>query len=374
MRVANRLAAPPLFLLLLLAAASAQPFEPRHYYDHRCPAATTLSPTGLVLDPASTSAYMLAPLEANATIQDCANLCCHDWSCEAFAFCETSSATKCQGMGGHEGNPINGSCDLGKPCCVLKDDGSDQLILPGVEWQGIQTGHRGMLSAQNPPYPNSTTVRRAQIEQKMYVGVNGDEFPITWGRDGAQYTGAGDNKQQIGHGHSLASSPLSFFKVVGGPTEMGCTVETPSPNNTQPAPICKNITMQGKSIAVDSPTASKACPHWRDDCGDGKPCPNLKSSGVLALGDGTLYWAVSCFNYGDDEVFNRQRYGPAWIITSADGGVTFNESATPTDMFPGRLAAPRFVQYGRGNEGAPAGHEEYVYVFFPGTVCIPTSR
>ena len=36
--------------------------------------------------------------------------------------------------------------------------------------------------------------------------------------------------------------------------------------------------------------------------------------------DGVLYWAISCFNYGDDPVFDRQRYGPAWIITSHDKG------------------------------------------------------
>ena len=33
-------------------------------------------------------------------------------------------------------------------------------------------------------------------------------------------------------------------------------------------------------------------------------------------------------------------------------------------MFPGRLAAPRFVQYGKNNDGAP---DDYVYVYFPGT-------
>ena len=71
------------------------------------------------------------------------------------------------------------------------------------------------------------------------------------------------------------------------------------------------------------------------------------------------YWAVSCFNYGDDAVFNRQRYGPAWIITSHDNGVTWNETATKTDMFTGRLAAPRFIQYGKDYEGAPSA---WVYV------------
>ena len=96
----------------------------------------------------------------------------------------------------------------------------------------------------------------------------------------------------------------------------------------------------------------KACPGWHEGI------PNLKSSAVLSV-DGVLYWAVSCFNYGDDAVFNRQRYGPAWIITSHDNGVTWNETATKTDMFTGRLAAPRFIQYGKDYEGAPSA---WVYV------------
>ena len=62
---------------------------------------------------------------------------------------------------------------------------------------------------------------------------------------------------------------------------------------------------------------------------------------------------------GDDAVFNRQRYGPAWIITSTDKGKTWNLTATPTDMFPGRLAAPRFVQYGQDFSGAP---DDWVYL------------
>lgn len=31
----------------------------------------------------------------------------------------------------------------------------------------------------------------------------------------------------------------------------------------------------------------------------------MKASGMLDV-NGTLYFAVSCFNYGDDPVFNRQ--------------------------------------------------------------------
>lgn len=44
-------------------------------------------------------------------------------------------------------------------------------------------------------------------------------------------------------------------------------------------------------------------------------------------------------------------------------GKTWNLTATPTDMFPGRLAAPRFVQYGQNFADAP---DNWVYVYFPG--------
>ena len=49
----------------------------------------------------------------------------------------------------------------------------------------------------------------------MEIGINGDEFPITWDQDGNQYTGAGDNSQP-----GESGSPLSFFRVAGGPTDM----------------------------------------------------------------------------------------------------------------------------------------------------------
>jgi hypothetical protein len=44
--------------------------------------------------------------------------------------------------------------------------------------------------------------------------------------------------------------------------------------------------------------------------------------------------------------------------------VTLNLTALSTGMFPGRLAAPRFIQYGQDYAGAPS---DWVYVYFPGT-------
>jgi hypothetical protein len=85
---------------------------------------------------------------------------------------------------------------------------------------------------------------------------------------------------------------------------------------------------------------------------------------MLAL-DGTLYWAVACFDYLDpdltklpgprgydglDRVFNRQRYGvndTSWIVSSADHGLTWNVSATAFNFFRGRLASPRFINAGQ---------------------------
>ena len=67
--------------------------------------------------------------------------------------------------------------------------------------------------------------------------------------------------------------------------------------------------------------------------------------------DGALYWAISCFDYGDDPIFDRQRYGPAWIVASRDGGATWDEDAM-NGTFAGNLAAPRFLQFGRDNAGA----------------------
>lgn len=317
------------FLIAILIAPcvgqphNALPFDPRHHFDKRCPAGVTLDAVGMVRDPNSGSSYLSAVLPEGSKVADCAKACCGDWSCEAFIF------------------------DSQSRNCTFKDD-IDALVQGPVK--GVQSGIRAKLPSKSPPYRKSSAILQAALNPEIFIGVNGDEFPITWGRDGNQYTGAGDNHQV-----DKPASPLSFFKVAGGPKEMNCT--HPPTKHNQPSPVCTNITMQGDSIPVKGPAFEKVCPQWRADT------PNLKSSAVLSV-DGVLYWAVSCFNYGDDGVFNRQRYGPAWIITSKDNGITWNLSATPTDMFPGRLAAPRFVQYGQDYAGAP---DDWVYVYFPGT-------
>ena len=417
MRTAGALlAAPALFGVALGQPSHANPIDPRHHFDERCPKAVTLDATGTQRDPSSTSSYLWTPMAASATVEECARLCCGDWSCEAFAFVKPKAgpapappadgsltgdwlnhdslrgvsqitmrqegtqltATSLQphvsfwagasgsidgkrgfltfgdsALGNSEDSKVNnnrsftvsadnselylerlsfdppgftqnftratapfgpgGNCTGSTPCCVFKDD-IDKVVKSPAD-SGVTTGRRAKLPARPPPYPNSTKVLGAVLHPKMEsvppisrwpsllsdsvaalrIGINGDEFPITWDEDGNQYTGAGDNSQA-----NETGSPLSFFQVKGGPTEMDCTY--PPTHGNQPSPVCKNIHEMGVHVPVQGPDASKACPAWHSGI------PNLKSSGVLSL-DGVLYWAVSCFNYGDDAVFNRQRYG-----------------------------------------------------------------
>eukprot|EP01052_Picozoa_sp_SAG31_P066671 SAG31_NODE_25464_length_461_cov_0.588398_1_plen_137_part_01 len=57
-------------------------------------------------------------------------------------------------------------------------------------------------------------------------------------------------------------------------------------------------------------------------------------------------------------------YGPSWIVSTTDRGLTWNTSATPLHFFTGRLGAVRLVQYGQNYRDNRDG---YVYAHFPGT-------
>ncbi len=107
---------------------------------------------------------------------------------------------------------------------------------------GVQTGVRTKLPSYAPPYPQSTAIN-ATVDNRMIIGINGDEFPITWGKDGNQYTGAGDNTQP-----NQLSSPASFFQVTGGPLDLNCT--NPPTHGDQPSPACSNIRLQGAARPV----------------------------------------------------------------------------------------------------------------------------
>jgi hypothetical protein len=118
------------------------------------------------------------------------------------------------------------------------------------------------------------------------------------------------------------------------------------------------FTLQGSYHPISGPIADEACPDRVFGVANTKP------SSVLSLGS-TLYWAVSCFNYGDSPLFNRQRWGPTWIVTSQDHGLTWDLNATAPGFFSGRLGAPHFIQFG---QGYGLNTDGYVYAYFPGTL------
>ena len=111
--------------------------------------------------------------------------------------------------------PFPGGCTPATPCCSFRDDSFDTLA-PGVS--GVRSGVRAKLPSYSPPYPTSSTIVGATVDPEFLVGINGDEFPITWGK----YTGAGDNAQANGEG-----SPLSFFKVQVGQRRWRATTHLP---------------------------------------------------------------------------------------------------------------------------------------------------
>lgn len=227
--------------------------------------------------------------------------------------------------------------------CAFMDDVPPPVAAPQGNF--ITTGVRAFLSPSAPPFENSTAIESASVNPTVFMGVDGDEFPTTWGADGILYTGAGDNAQPSPGCNESYASPASFFRVTRRPDD---------PRYPRDA-----FTQLGDPFSIaDTAFAKSVCPPWFK-----RGLQNIKSSGVLDI-NGTMYWAVSCFNYGDDPTFNRQRYGPAWIVKSTDKGLTWSDG-TLSPLFAGRLAAPRFVQ--SGGPGYTQAKDEYVYVHFPGT-------
>jgi hypothetical protein len=409
-------AAFPLVLLALCVSA-----DPRHFFDPRCPPAAVPDPPGSIRW-APGRVFKSFPLNAtNGTLADCAAACCGDWSCIAYALdapaggrltgtwlnrdslrgaslltlVEAGAALAAtsqdpqkafwRGAAGRvaadgrtlylvfDGNPLNNrsgnvsadgatialsrvsfdppgfsqvfslvSRDVA-PTCTFMDERAP--LSPRPAGSAMVTGSRAVLAPPLPPPYAPSAFIAADVDAAALRGVDGDEFPSTWASDGLTYSGAGDNTQPSPSIPQRYNSPASFFRVAAA-------------DPTAPAYPSGAFSLQGGPFPISSTEFARAlCPPW------GHGLANIKSSGVIEWG-GSMFWAVSCFNYGDDPSFNRQRYGPAWIAASTDAGLNWS-SAGQGGLFGGRLAAPRFIQAGRGYSGAPdAG---FIYALFPGT-------
>jgi hypothetical protein len=408
---------------LLVSVTLGVTADPRHFFDKRCPPAAIPDPVGSVRW-APSRVYKTFPLNGtNGTLADCAYACCGDWSCIAFAVDAPASgpltgtwlnkdslrgaslltlaeagaaltATSLDpakafwryaaGRVGADGRTLylvfdgdsannrsgNVSSDGttitlsrvafdppgftqvftlvnrsagGPPTCIFMDERAP--LSPRPAGSAMMTGSRAALEPPFPPPYAPSAFIAARVDPTALMGVDGDEFPSTWASDGFTYSGAGDNTQPSPSMPLHYNSPASFFKV---------TAASP----TDPAYPNAAFSLRGAPYPLsDTVFAKGLCPSW------GHGLANIKSSGVIEWG-GNMFWAVSCFNYGDDVTFNRQRYGPAWIAASTNAGANWS-SVEQGGLFGGRLAAPRFFQAGRGYEGAP--DPDFIYALFPGT-------
>ena len=188
-----------------------------------------------------------------------------------------------------------------------------------------------------PPFPRSELIEDVLFDRFRYHCAEGDMWPLTWSEDDAIYAGAGDNR----------GCPMNLWRV---------TTQKNFWNPTGRVEPCCRTNSGAWTLDLVNPSPVDVSKY----CTDPK-APFIKPSGLLDIG-GTLYFAVEAQNYGEAPQFCRQKNYHGWIVTSKDGGRSFDCDATPTHFFEGRLSSCHFLQFGRGYRGARDG---YVYAYFP---------
>lgn len=179
----------------------------------------------------------------------------------------------------------------------------------------------------NPlPLPSPPSYRQ-DWGRTVQTGVQGDTWPSTWAEDGTMYAMGCDNSPP-----GVATMEWQNWWRVDGAV-----------------PAATNLTLlNGWPVAQADVVRI---------CGRADRVGNIKPSSVIALGGGLLVAGVQCMVYhdtGDPSFPGRQRALSAWLITSTDGGRSWDINATPSHaFFSGRLTNPMFIQAGRGNAEAP---------------------
>lgn len=265
---------------------------------------------------------------ANATLAVCVALCCNRADCFSFSYNNPQPADTCVG---------GSCCHLGGACCMLKD--TVPPLTPNTFGPAVATG---TLTAAGPapPFPPSVDILGAAFGAPSFWpgagdGKNaGDTWPSAWAPDGRLLAWDCD-----AHG-----SPMSLWDVRGDPFS----------GNLTPVPV-------GASL---NPINYTALCGYLGKTGS-YPNINVKPAGMTALPDGTLLAGVSCMNYGDDAVFNRQHNLAGFVAVSRDSGATWTNGTPPGELFQRQLAAPVFVSCGRANNGDCLA-DGFLYVFFPG--------
>jgi len=261
---------------------------------------------------------------ANGTLADCVARCCEDPACAAFTFSSPS--------------PISG---CGLACCQLKSVAPPPVrnvhgaaVRTGVALHGVAVPGAWPV----PPYPRSDFITNISIDwaTAQNSGVSGDTWPSAWAADGSAYAMGCDNKQP-GHANGTMMW-MNWWRVRGNATHV-----------------------DELTLLNDSPVSNSQV---RTVCG-AKSGGNIKPSSVIALPDGRLLAGVQCMEYydsADPSFVGRQRALSTWLITSTDGGKTWDTNATDHAFFGGRLTNPMFIAAGQAQSAAP---DEWLYVHFP---------
>ena len=259
---------------------------------------------------------------ANASLAACEALCCATTGCVAFSFNFPQPSHTCVG---------GACCEEGAACCMLKDE----LALPLVNntWPGaVQTGALPPAPGPVPPFARSADLGNASFGSvKFCPGDNGDTWPTAWLADDSL----------VGWDCDAHGSPMSLWRLDGDPRLGNLTPTLVS--DLQALNYTLLCSFLGKTGSY--------------------PNINIKPGGMMAL-DGVLYAGVSCMDYGEDALFNRQRNLAGFVATSADGGGSW-ANGTAVGAFGGRFSAPVFVSCGRANDGDCLA-SGFVFAFFPG--------
>lgn len=177
-------------------------------------------------------------------------------------------------------------------------------------WQGVEEHLLNPLMAAitDPPYPPSHVIKSVQfapVESIRRDAIGSDNWPITWGDDGALYTSYGD-----GWGFNPRTAEklsLGLARVTGGPEDF-------------------------RGANLRAATAERT--------GDG--AAGAKASGMLMV-DGVLYMLVR--NLGNSQLAWSEDHGTTW-----EWGFKFEES----------FGCPTFLNCGRDYTGA---RDDFVYVY-----------
>lgn len=207
------------------------------------------------------------------------------------------------------------------------------------ECRGIGGDRRDYIlyGKAQPPFESSDLIEDVLLDRFRYHCGEGDMWPLTWGEDDNIYAAAGDNK----------GVPMNLWKV-------STLKNFWNPTGKVKADVMSNSGSWTLDMINEAPVDVEQY------CTDPE-APFIKPAGILDV-DGVLYLAVEAQNYGDKKLFNRQRNLHGWIVTSKDCGRTFDQEATRTDFFSGRLSSCHFLQFGRGYRKS---RDHYVYAYFP---------